>query len=102
MKLTVVGIVTLITSAISVSAIDISVFGERTIVNLNLTPTCAQMCILNPKWSRTYAPECSDIPLGVEYGKRLCQNYLYQHMLDNCFKDKCSDTDRKREQSPIV
>ena len=96
MKFTVAGIVTLLASTVSVSAIDLSVFGERTVVNLNLTPACAQMCILNPKWAKTYAPECSDIPHGVEFGKRLCENYVYQHMLDNCFKDKCNDEDRKK------
>ena len=87
------GIVTLVASA---SAFDISVFGERAVQNLNLTPACAQICILNPKWAREYAPECSTIDLGVEYGTRLCQNYMYQHMLDNCFKDKCKVKDRKK------
>jgi hypothetical protein len=96
MKLTIAGILTLITSAFSVSAIDLSVLGERAVVNLNLTPECAQKCILNPTWAKTYAPECSGIPLGMEYGKKLCQNYMYQHMLDNCFKDKCNDEERKR------
>lgn len=96
MKFTIANIVTLILSTVSVSAIDLSVFGERAVVNINLTPACAQMCILNPKWAKTYAPECSGIPFGLEYGKRLCQNYLYQHMLDNCFKDKCDDNNRRR------
>ena len=90
------GIVALIASAVSVEAFDISIFGERTIRNLNLTPACAQMCILNPKWAKEYAPECAGIELGIEYGTRLCQNYVYQHMLDNCFRDKCKPKDRKR------
>jgi hypothetical protein len=90
---------TLVASATSVFAIDISVFGEKAVMNLNLTPPCAQMCILNPKWARTYAPECSEIPLGIEYGTKLCQNYMYQHMLDACFKDKCSPKDRKKVTS---
>ena len=91
-----VGVVALIASAASASAFDISVFGERAVQNLNLTPACAQMCILNPKWAKEYAPECANIDLGVEYGTRLCQNYVYQHMLDNCFKEKCKAKDRKR------
>jgi hypothetical protein len=90
------GIVAVIASAASASAFDISVFGERAVQNLNLTPACAQICILNPKWAREYAPECASIDLGVEYGTRLCQNYMYQHMLDNCFKDKCKVKDRKK------
>ena len=95
MKFTIVSI--LITYAAStVSAIDFGVLGERAILNLNLTPACAQTCILNPKWARTYAPECAGIPLGIEYATKLCQSYLYQHMLDSCFKDKCNDNDRKR------
>lgn len=93
------GIVAIITSAATVSALDISVFGERAVQNLNLTPACAQMCILNPKWAREYAPECATIDLGVEYGRRLCRNYVYQHMLDNCFKDKCKPKDRKKVKS---
>lgn len=90
--------VAIIAATAAVSAFDISVFGERAVQNLNLTPACAQMCILNPKWAREYAPECSNIDLGVEYGTRLCQNYVYQHMLDNCFKDKCTPKDRKKVQ----
>src|SRR5204863_129881 len=72
------------------------VFGDRTVLNLNLTPPCAQMCILDPKWAKTYAPECADIPLGIEYATKLCQNYMYQYMLDSCFKDKCNDADRTK------
>jgi len=95
MKFTLVSI--LVASVASVvSAIDISALGERTVLNLILTPGCAQMCILNPNWVKTYAPECADIPLGIEYATKLCQNYMYQHMLDNCFKDKCNDGDRKK------
>jgi hypothetical protein len=99
MKLTITGSIFVLTSA--VSAIDIGVFGERAVLNLNLTPACAQMCILNPKWVRTYAPECADIPHGVEYGIRLCQNYMYQRMLDNCFKDKCNDDDREQVNASL-
>jgi hypothetical protein len=95
MKFTIASI--LIASAVSaVSAIDIGVLGERAVLNLNLTPACAQMCILNPKWARTYAPECADIPFGIEYATKLCQNHMYQYMLDSCFKDKCNDHDRNR------
>jgi len=96
------GIVALIASAASASAFDISVFGERAVQNLNLTPACAQMCILNPKWAREYAPECANIDLGVEYGTRLCQNYVYQHMLDCCFKEKCKAKDRKKVKLPLI
>ena|SRR5579859_1336982 len=92
------GFATLLLSlATSASAIDLNAFGERALSNLNKTPTCAQMCILNPKWARTYAPECANIPLGVKYGRKLCQNFMYQAMLDNCFKEKCSNPeDRKK------
>ena len=93
------GIVAIIASTATVSAVDISVFGERAVQNLNLTPACAQMCILNPKWAREYAPECATIDLGIEYGTRLCRNYVYQHMLDNCIKDKCKPKDRKKVKS---
>jgi hypothetical protein len=96
------GIVAVIASAASASAFDISVFGERAVQNLNLTPACAQICILNPKWAREYAPECASIDLGVEYGTRLCQNYMYQHMLDNCFKDKCKVKDRKKVRLLLI
>lgn len=88
--------VILAASVAFVSAIDIGSFGERTIINLNLTPACAQICIFNPKWARRYAPECADLPLGVEYATKLCENYIYQHMLDNCIKGKCNDSDRKK------
>jgi hypothetical protein len=96
MKGSIATLFTILASALAVSAIDISVFGEKAVINLNLTPPCAQMCILNPKWARTYAPECSEIPLGIEYGTKLCQNYMYQHMLDSCFKEKCGPKDRKK------
>ena len=80
----------------AVSGFGVGNLGERVITNLNLTPSCAQTCIFNPKWTRTYAPECANIPIGIEYGTKLCQNYMYQHMLDNCFKEKCNDQDRKK------
>jgi hypothetical protein len=95
MKLTIVSIL-FVSAASAVSAIDIGALGERAVLNLNLTPVCAQTCILNPKWAKTYAPECANIPLGIEYVTKLCQSYLYQHMLDNCIKDKCNDNDRMR------
>ena len=97
MKVTVIGILTLAVS--SVSAFDITTFGARAVQNLNRMPACAQLCIFNPKLAWTYAPECSDLPLGREYAKRLCQNYMYQHMLDNCFKENCNDNERKRVSS---
>ena len=68
--------------------------------NLNLTPACAQRCIFNPKYVQTYAPECNNLEFGVEYARRLCKSNLYQHMLDNCFKEKCTHDDRKRVMTP--
>ena len=52
-------------------------------------------CILDQHWTKTYAPECADLPLGTEYGARLCRNYMYQHMIDHCIKGKCNDGDRR-------
>jgi len=77
-------------------AFDPTVLGGRAINNLNLTPSCAQRCIFNPKFARIYAPECNNLEFGVEYATRLCKSYLYQHMLDSCFKEKCCNDDRKR------
>jgi hypothetical protein len=96
MKWTITTLIATLAASASVTAFDLTVFGARAIKNLNQTPTCAQLCIFNPKWARTYAPECADIPLGVEYATKLCENYMYQHMLDSCFKDKCSDGDRQK------
>jgi hypothetical protein len=84
----------------SVVGLDISGFGKKALENLNKTPACAQSCIMNPKWAKTYAPECADLDFGKEYGMKLCQNYMYQHMLDNCFKEKCSAKDRKKVTPP--
>jgi len=77
-------------------AFDPTVLGARAVNNLNLTPSCAQRCIFNPKYAKIYAPECKDLGFGVEYATRLCKSYLYQHMLDGCFKEKCCNDDRKR------
>jgi len=78
------------------SAIDAGAFGERALNNLNHAPVCAQICIINPKFATTYAPETSSLPFGKEYGKALCENAKYQEMLDNCFKKRCSDKNRKK------
>lgn len=75
---------------------DVSVFGERAIKNFNASPVCAQICIFNPKWARTYASELSDMPFGKEYGKRLCENDKYQEALDGCFKRRCNDKNRRK------
>jgi len=96
MKWSITAVLAALVASATVNAFDIKAFGARALKNLNQTPACAQMCIFNPKWARTYAPECADIPLGVEYATKLCQNYMYQHMLDSCFKEKCSDGDRKK------
>lgn len=95
MKFTIVSIL-IASAAPAVSAIDTGILGERALLNLNLIPACAKICILDPKWARTYAPECAGIPLGIEYVTKLCQSHLYQHMLDSCIKDKCNDNDRMR------
>jgi hypothetical protein len=80
----------------SAAAIDVEVFGERALKNLNHAPVCAQICIFNPKLATTYAPETSSLPFGKEYGKELCENTKYQEMLDNCFKRRCSDKNRRK------
>lgn len=99
MKATLTGILAFVTSAVSISSFDI---GERALTNFFLTPACAQSCILNPRLVRKYAPECINIPIGMEYGTKLCQNHLYQHMLDNCFKEICNDQDRNEVYISIL
>jgi hypothetical protein len=64
-------------------------FGARALANMAKMPNCALKCVINPKYARTYAPECDDIPFGKEYGRMLCQNEKYQQMLDGCFREKC-------------
>lgn len=96
MKWSVTALIAALVASASVSAIDLAAFGPRALQNLNQTPACAQLCIFNPKWARTYAPECADLPLGKEYATKLCENYMYQHMLDSCFKDKCTDGERQK------
>jgi hypothetical protein len=80
---------------VGVSAIDFSTIPVKAMENLAQTPGCAMQCILDPHWAQTYAPECSDLPVGKEYGARLCRNYMYQHMVDNCIKGKCNDNERR-------
>jgi hypothetical protein len=60
--------------------------------NISKTPSCAMSCILDPHWAQKYAPECLQLPLGTEYGARLC---VYQFMIDYCIKEKCNENDRK-------
>jgi len=69
---------------------------KTAIRNLNETPFCAKKCIFNPHWTQTYAPEVKDLGYGHEYGNALCLNYVYQHMLDNCFKENCSPAKRAK------
>jgi len=63
--------------------------------NISKTPNCAMSCILDPHWAEKYAPECSQLPQGTEYGARLCKNSMYQFMIDYCIKEKCNENDRK-------
>lgn len=81
--------------AFQVNAINMADFPQTAIQNLARTPGCAMTCILNPHWTKTYAPECSDIPMGREYGARLCRNNIYQQMIDGCIKENCSENDRR-------
>jgi hypothetical protein len=85
----------LATLTYQVWAINMGDIPPIAIQNLARTPGCAMPCILDPHWTKTYAPECADLPLGIEYGARLCRNYMYQHMMDHCIKGKCNDDDRK-------
>jgi hypothetical protein len=104
MKFTLAGTFAFLALTTSVSALfnfDLTVFGERAMININRTPLCAKMCIFNPKWARTYAPECSSLPFGREYATRLCQNSVYQQMLDSCFKEKCNGNDRRLVESHV-
>src|SRR5579862_2373947 len=96
MKTFFVILLALITLVVALPKLDVSDFGERAVKNLNQVPVCAQICILNPKWARIYAPEISSIPFGKEYGKKLCENSKYQDMLDGCFKKRCSEKNRTK------
>ena len=61
--------------------------------NISRTPSCAMTCILDPHWAKYYAPECSQLPWGPEYGARLCRNFLYRFMIDHCIKGNCDEHD---------
>jgi len=84
----------LIGLALQVRAINLGAIPQIAIQNLARTPSCAMPSILDPHWTKTYAPECAALPVGIEYGARLCRNYMYQHMIDHCIKGKCNDDDR--------
>lgn len=94
MKRLVVEFIARVACVVTALAFDVGSFGERAVKNLNLTPTCAKMCILNPRRARIYVPEAANIPFRREYGKKLCENKVYQEKLDSCFKRKCSDENR--------
>src|SRR5271170_4803097 len=76
-------------------AFDLGAIPPKVVENLSRTPSCAMSCIFDPHWIKTYAPECSQLPLGAEYGSRLCRNFMYQFMIDTCIKSHCSDEDRR-------
>ena len=76
-------------------AFDWGAIPPQALENLNRTPSCAKSCILDLHWAKTYAPECSQLPFGVEYGSRLCRNFMYQFMIDTCIKSHCNDEDRR-------
>jgi hypothetical protein len=86
----------LVSLAAAMAMPDPALFGPRAVQNLESTPSCAKMCLLNPKYARTYASEGRDIDFGPEYGRMLCHNAKYQFMLDACIKEKCSDEDRRK------
>lgn len=77
-------------------AFDVGGLPPKVLENISQTPSCAMSCILDSHWAKTYAPECSQLPFGTEYGARLCTNSIYQYMIDHCIKQKCNENDRKQ------
>ena len=70
--------------------------GLKAAANIFKTPKCAKRCIFDPHYQETYAPDCSNLSAGVEMARRLCENQIYQQMMDNCIKEKCGDDDRQK------
>jgi hypothetical protein len=91
-----IGIVAILYFTESALAIDLGALGMTAITNIFRTPQCAMKCIFDPHWMDTYAPECAGLPVGKELGQRLCQNVIYQHMIDDCIKGNCNDDERGR------
>ena len=92
----IVAVVSLVVPTLA-APMDLGDLGLTAINNIFRTPPCAMKCILDPHWLKTYAPECSDMSVGKDLGIRLCQNYMYQAMIDDCIKGKCDDGETRGE-----
>src|SRR5579862_4815026 len=88
---TFIAVTAIILSIIPVWAFNLPL---QALQNIIQTPGCATSCIFDGHWAKTYAPNCNGPP-NVEQGACLCRTYMYQHMMDNCIKEKCSDNDRR-------
>jgi hypothetical protein len=75
--------------------IDVFEHKYPALVNLHSTPTCGQICQMDPQPQHQFAGLCMTFNKDERFAC-LCRSSAYQYALEQCYLEQCSDDEIER------